>query len=108
MGKMREENDGWAPKGHEHTFERIQAAEFLSIVARRIQPDEVPGERRCLNWDSRTILKRFFQSHCTHMEALTYQAHPSQWRAEESDTGSRSYMADIHHADAVIPAGTIG
>ena len=42
--KMRAENRGAHPAGHEHTFERLQMAKFLRHVSKKISPDQIPRE----------------------------------------------------------------
>ena len=43
--KMRAENRGGNPAGHEHTFERLQMAHFLKYLSSKISPQEIPAER---------------------------------------------------------------
>ena len=42
--KMRAENRGGNPAGHEHTFERLQMGQFLKHVSETVSPEEIPAE----------------------------------------------------------------
>eukprot|EP00747_Dinoflagellata_sp_TGD_P103317 gnl/TRDRNA2_/TRDRNA2_168920_c2_seq1.p1 gnl/TRDRNA2_/TRDRNA2_168920_c2~~gnl/TRDRNA2_/TRDRNA2_168920_c2_seq1.p1 ORF type:complete len:706 (+),score=119.54 gnl/TRDRNA2_/TRDRNA2_168920_c2_seq1:264-2120(+) len=107
--QMRSDNNGWGPKGHEHTFERVQLANWLKLAAEHVPPKEVPGERRCLEWDSSSYSRHYFGSHCDKYDVVTY-AHDGggQARLEERGEGHRRYVVDIHEADAVIPPASAG
>eukprot|EP00927_Polykrikos_kofoidii_P071462 TRINITY_DN67725_c0_g1_i1.p1 TRINITY_DN67725_c0_g1~~TRINITY_DN67725_c0_g1_i1.p1 ORF type:complete len:1358 (-),score=171.89 TRINITY_DN67725_c0_g1_i1:199-4272(-) len=105
--KLRAENDGWAPKGHEHTFERVQLAEWLRLCSSHIQSSDVPGGWRCLEWDSGRMSRKFFGGLCLHVDLIVYDEprHPS---AITSDTGYKQYFVDIHRAEEIIPSSSFG
>merc|ERR1712007_128754 len=75
--KLRDENDGWAPEGQEHTFERVQIAEWMRLCADFIKT--LPGEGRCLEWDSGRLSRRFFARHCDFVDVITYQEDSAGW-----------------------------
>jgi len=105
--KLRSENDGWGPKGHEHTLERVQLAYWLKVCADHMVPEAVPGERRCLEWDSAQYSRHFFFRHCKILDVLTYSGEGVA-RMESGANGQRRYLVDIHDAEAVIPADSVG
>lgn len=105
--KLRNENDGWGPRGHEHTLERVQVAEWLRLTSEHIQPEDVPGERRCMEWDSGQYSRRFFGRHCQHFDVLAY-AGETEIRVETSQSGQRRYLVDIHTANSTVPADSAG
>jgi len=105
--KLRSENDGWGPKGHEHTFERVQLGHWLTTAAGHINPEDVPGERRCLEWDSSQYSRRFFKQHCDYLDVVTYEGEGAA-RVDPMSNGQRRYIVDVHEAEKVVPADSIG
>lgn len=105
--KLREENDGWGPKGHEGTFERVQLAAWLRKSAQLIPADAVPGERRCLEWDSAQYSRHYFRDHCSFFDVVTF-AEGGEARTITGQHGQRRYVVDIHEADATVPADSAG
>ncbi|CAK0858698.1 unnamed protein product, partial [Prorocentrum cordatum] len=108
--KLRSENTGWSPRGHEHTFERVQLGRWLRRASERIRPEEVPGERRCLEWDSAQYSRHFFARHCSVMDVLNYAGDfgVAPHVAPGGSDGQRRYVVDIHDAEGTIPAGSVG
>eukprot|EP00929_Paragymnodinium_shiwhaense_P046413 TRINITY_DN23627_c0_g3_i1.p1 TRINITY_DN23627_c0_g3~~TRINITY_DN23627_c0_g3_i1.p1 ORF type:complete len:576 (+),score=134.98 TRINITY_DN23627_c0_g3_i1:56-1729(+) len=101
--QLRSLNDGRMPKGHEHTFERVQLAEWLQMSAEHISRDDLPGEKRCLEWDSRSVTRHFFKDHCKNFDIIAYNGDDVA-QVHTSDAGSRTYVVDFHRADQVVPA----
>lgn len=106
--KMRMDNDGWGPKGHEHTFERQQLAHFLRRVTNQVRPVDMPPERRCLEWDSGSYSRHYFRQHCDYIDVITYMGDGQATMRETADKSKRDYFVDIHIADAAIPANSTG
>lgn len=105
--KLRSENSGWGPKGHEHTLERVQLAHWLRLCSDAIDPAAVPGERRCFEWDSTQYSRFYFEKHCLAFDHIAFDGED---KATATQTGpvSRRYVVDFHKADAIIPANSVG
>eukprot|EP00971_Amphidinium_carterae_P062502 1237050-Amphidinium_carterae.1 len=109
--QQRERNDGWSPHLQEHLLERRQIAFWLQRAAEEIDPSAIPGEKRCMEWDTSTYSKRFFARHCDAFDAIRYEtANPRVVRrdTEGGRTKDMVYYADIHKAHEVIEKDTIG
>lgn len=105
--KLRKENDGGMPKGHEHTFERVQAAHWFKLASENIFPEDVPGEKRCLEWDSSQHSRHYFTKHCKIMDVVTYGGEGTA-TVEHGNGGQKRYIVDIHNAHEVILPNSIG
>jgi len=104
--KLRRDNDGWGPKGHEHTLERVQLAHWLQLSSDHILPEDMPGERRCLEWDSTEYSRHYFKKQCSMMDVIAYDG--GENRAITHPSGARRYVLDIHTADDTIPENSTG
>ncbi|CAJ1353093.1 unnamed protein product [Effrenium voratum] len=100
LWKLREENDGRHPQGHEHILERLQLGHFLSQVAKRMP--ELPPKRRCLEWDSGSYSRHFFGDFCQVVDVVTYKGDDIA-ELRENAGGKRDYFVDIHIAHQVVP-----
>lgn len=106
--KMREDNNGWSPKGHERTFERVQLADWLEQTSEFIKNvrHEMPGPRRCLEWDASTYSRHYFKGFCDHLDMVMFE--DKEPRSEPRDpAGSLEYRVDLHEADRIISPGSI-
>ncbi|CAE7224597.1 GALT3 [Symbiodinium sp. CCMP2456] len=112
--KMRAENRGGNPAGHEHTFERKQMAKFLQHVSETVSADEIFVEhgakklRRCLEWDSGAQSRFYFSKHCDVVDVITYFGDGHAQLRVNADSEKRDYFLDIHIADQVVPENSTG
>ncbi|CAE8629656.1 unnamed protein product [Polarella glacialis] len=106
--KLRTENDGGVPQGHEHTFERVQLANFFRRVQDRVRPEDMPASRRCLEWDSSAMGRHYFKKHCEVFDLVTYMGEGHTELREDPPGGRRNYFVDLHLADRVVPESSAG
>merc|ERR1712083_725151 len=71
-----------------------------------MNPEYIPGERRCLEWDSSEYSRYNFRSHCRIFDVITY-SEGNDAHIVPGGGGQRRYVVDIHDADAIIPDNSI-